>query len=238
MLERARMAGVRTMICVGSGANLASARAAVALAEQEPDIFATVGIHPHDAARMGDDDWKELNALAEAPKVVGIGETGLDFYYHHSPRDAQVTTFQRFIELGRRTRKPIVCHIRDAHDEATEILARESANEVGAVVHCFTGTREDARRYLDLGFYLSFSGIVTFKNAGEIREAARLTPLDRMLVETDAPFLAPVPHRGKRNEPAFVVNTLQTLAELKGLSPQEMVPILYENSRRLFQLPG
>jgi TatD DNase family protein len=236
VLDRARAAGIVRMICIGSGKDLASARSSVALAAREPDIFATVGIHPHDVVHMTEETWTELDGLARAPRVVGIGETGLDYFYDHSPREDQRRAFRRFIALGRAVRLPVICHIRDAHEEAAEILASEQAPEVGGVIHCFTGGPADARRYLDLGFHLSLSGILTFKTAGPIREAAALAPLDRLMVETDAPYLAPIPHRGKRNEPAYVVKTLALLAELRGISFDEAAAATTANARRLFSL--
>jgi TatD DNase family protein len=238
VLARARGIGVVAMICIGSGKDLGNARAAVALAAQERDVFAAVGIHPHDVGTMTEADWQALDELARAPRVVGIGETGLDYHYDHSPRDAQRDAFRRFIRLARQVRLPVICHIRDAHEEAARILADEGAGEVGGVIHCFTGGPADARRYLDLGLHLSLSGILTFKNAQPIRDAASAAPLDRLMVETDAPFLAPVPHRGKQNEPAFVLETLTCLAGLRGLSIDETAALTTANARRLFALPA
>jgi TatD DNase family protein len=236
VLARARAAGIVRMICIGSGKDIASARSAVALATREPDIYASIGIHPHDVARMTPDTWRELEVLARAPRVVGVGETGLDYYYDHSPRDDQRAAFRRFISMARACGRPIICHIRDAHEEAAAILDEEGAAQVGGVIHCFTGGPADARRYLALGFHLSFSGILTFKNAAPIREAAAEAPADRVMVETDAPYLAPIPHRGKRNEPAYVVKTLELLAQLRGVPFDEAAAITTANARRLFSL--
>jgi TatD DNase family protein len=236
VLARARAAGIVRMICIGSGKDIGSARSSVALAGREPDIYASVGIHPHDVVHMTEETWTELEGLARAPRVVGVGETGLDFYYDHSPREDQRRAFRRFIALGRAARRPIICHIRDAHEEAAEILAAEQAGDVGGVIHCFTGGPADARRYLALGFHLSFSGILTFKTAGAIREAAVEAPLDRLMVETDAPYLAPIPHRGKRNEPAYVVETLALLAELRGIPFDEAAAATTANAQRVFSL--
>lgn len=238
VLARARAAGIRAMICIGAGRDLSSAHGALALAGQETDIWATVGIHPHDAARMAETDWDTLETLARKPRVVGIGETGLDYHYDHSPRDIQKTAFRRFIALARRAGLPIVSHIRDAHADAQAILREESAADVGGVIHCFTGGVDDARGYIDMGQHLSFSGIVTFKNAGEIRDAARFAPLDRILVETDAPYLAPIPHRGRRNEPAYLVETLKLLADLKGVDFASAARATAANAERLFCLPA
>lgn len=236
VLERARAVGVHAMICIGSGRDLASARAAVGLAGREPDVYATVGVHPHDVAGMSEGDWTEVQVLAAGARVVGIGETGLDYFYDHSPRDAQRAAYRRFIALARDVKKPLSSHIRDAHEDAAAMLRDERAADVGGVIHCFTGGVEDARRYLDLGHHLSFSGILTFKNADPVRAAAVFAPLDRILVETDAPFLAPIPHRGKRNEPAFVAATLDALARLRGISVDEAAAATAANTRRLFRL--
>jgi TatD DNase family protein len=209
----------------------------VALAGREADVYATVGVHPHDVARMTEADWLILAELALAPRVVGVGETGLDYHYDHSPRDAQQEAFRRFVALARQARRPVVSHVREAHADAAAILRDEGAADVGGVIHCFTGDVDDARSYLSFGHYLSFSGILTFKNADDIRAAARFAPSDRVLVETDAPYLAPLPHRGQRNEPAYVARTLETLASLRGISVAEADRITTENTERLF-FPG
>jgi TatD DNase family protein len=238
VLARARAAGVAAMVCVGSGADLATAERAVALAEREPDIWATVGIHPHDVARMEPGWWEAIEALARRPRVVGVGETGLDYYYDHSPRDLQREAFTRFVAMARRVGKPIVCHIRDAHEESRAVLRDSGAAEVGGVIHCFTGTPEDAAAYVAMGFHVSFSGIVTFrgKSADPIRAAVKQVPLDRILVETDCPFLAPMPMRGKRNEPAYVVHTAAVVAEQAGVSPDQLAEASTRNARALFAL--
>lgn len=238
VLARARAAGVTRMICIGSGHDLTSARASVALATTEPDVYATVGIHPHDAAHIQPADWLELERLAREPRVVGVGETGLDYHYERSPRESQRLAYRRFIALARSSDRPVVSHVRDAHADAAEILLDEGADQIGGVIHCFTGDVADARRYLDLGQYLSFSGILTFKNAEGIRQAAAFAPADRVLVETDAPFLAPIPHRGQRNEPAFVARTLETLAGLRAISTDEADRITTDNARRVFARLG
>jgi len=236
VLARARQAGVAAFVCIGSGRDVASARGSVALAAREPDLWASVGIHPHDVARMTEADVVELRALARAPRVVGIGETGLDYYYDHSPRDAQQAAFRRFVAMAHETGLPVISHIRDAHADAAAILAEERARDTGGVIHCFTGNVDDARRYLDLGQHLSFSGIVTFKNAADVQAAAAFAPLDRILVETDAPFLAPIPHRGKRNEPAYIVETVRTVAALRGADPEAVAEATSANAASLFRL--
>jgi len=237
VLERARQAGVTAFVCVGVGRGTAAAQEATALASAEADVFATVGVHPHDAAVTTEADWTDLERLARAPRVVGVGETGLDYHYEHSPRDVQQLAYRRSIALARAANLPVVSHVRDAHLDAAAILAEE-APAAGGVIHCFTGGVAEARAYLDLGHYLSFSGILTFKNAGNVREAAAFAPLDRILLETDAPYLAPIPHRGGRNEPAFIVETLSTLAGLRGLPAAEIDRATSENTRKVFRLPS
>jgi len=237
VLGRARAAGVTTFVCIGAGSDTTSARRAVALAAARPEVYASVGVHPHDVAGMTEVDWGELDALARAPRVVGIGETGLDYHYNHSPPDDQRRAYERFVALARAARRPVISHVRDAHDDALSILRGAGAAEVGGVIHCFTGGVAEARQYLDLGHHLSFSGILTFKNAAPIRAAAAFAPADRILVETDAPFLAPVPHRGKRNEPAFMTETLRVLAEVRGAAIADVEAATIENTRRLFDLP-
>jgi len=236
VLARARQAGVTAFVCVGVGRGTAAAEEAVAIAAAEPDVFATVGVHPHDTAEATEEHWATFERLAGAPRVVGIGETGLDYHYDHAPRDVQQGAYRRSIALARAAGLPVVSHVRDAHLDAAAILAAE-APAAGGVIHCFTGGVPEARAYLDLGHHLSFSGILTFKNAGNVREAAAFAPLDRILVETDAPYLAPIPHRGARNEPAFIVETLSTLAGLRGLAVAEVDRATSENTRKLFRLP-
>jgi len=235
VLERAAGAGVDRIICVAS--TLASTRACIALAEQYPQLFATAGIHPHDAARAGDSDLTEVEELAAHPRVVAIGETGLDYHYDFSPRPIQRDYLARAVELALRVGKPLVVHVREAHQDAEEILGRFSSARGQGVIHCYTGDRAQAERYLELGFHLSFSGIVTFPKSREIQEAAAAVPRDRLLVETDAPYLAPVPHRGQRNEPALVLKTAEYLARLRGCTIEEMLALTAENARTLFSLP-
>jgi TatD DNase family protein len=236
VLARAREAGIVTLICIGSGSDLGAARSSVALAAAEPDVFATVGIHPHDVAKMTEPDWQELTTLATAPRVVGIGETGLDYFYDHSPRDQQQVAFRRFLQLAHASLQPVVCHIRDAHADALAILRDEGVPARGGVIHCFTGGPADATGYLDLGLYLSFSGIITFKTAADIRAAAALAPLDRILVETDAPYLAPIPFRGKRNEPSFMLKTVEAVAACQGVDFAQLAQASTRNARTLFKL--
>lgn len=237
VLARARQCGVRYLIDVGATSGLEANRRAVALAEREAEVFATVGIHPHEAAAVDEHVLLEIEQLSHAPKVVAIGETGLDFHYDHSPRPQQEEIFRRFIALARNRRLPLTVHVRDAYPRAAQILREEGASEVGGVIHCFTGSWEEAREFLDLGFFLSFSGVLTFKNAERVREAARRAPMDCLLIETDAPYLAPVPVRGRRNEPAFVAYTAIRLAEVRSCAVEEVAWRTTENTVRLFALP-
>lgn len=234
VLARAKAAGVETIINVGC--DLPSARLAVAQAARYTCVYAAVGIHPHDAKDAGEDTWEELRRLALQPKVVAIGEMGFDFYYNHSPRKVQEEVFRRQVNLARELNLPVIIHDREAHTETFTVLSEEKAAEVGGVMHCFSGDLNFAKKCLDLGFYLSFAGPITFKNAGALPEVARMVPLDRLLVETDAPYLAPVPYRGKRNEPAFVKEVAQKVAELRGLEFADLVRAVSENARALFAL--
>ncbi len=237
VIQRARDAGLVALICIGSGHSIEQVRNAVALAESHPDIWAAVGIHPHDAARLPDGAMAEIEELAtQHPRVVAVGETGLDYHYDNSPREEQKQALRSFIGIARRTQKPLSLHIRDAHDDALDICAQENAAEVGGAVHCFTGTPAEAARWVALGFHISFSGAVTFKSAAAIREAAAQVPLDRVLVETDCPFLAPVPLRGKRNEPAHLVYTAKVVAEARGMAFETLAEAATANTRRLFHL--
>ena len=235
IIARARQQGVERLVCIGAGGTIEQMDNAVAFAERDPRIWAAVGIHPHDVARMPPEAPAHIEALARShPRVVAVGEIGLDFYYDHSPRQLQDEWFRRFLELAVRVDKPVVLHIRDAHDEARAALAAHPPP--GGVVHCFTGNLADAQRYVELGLYVSLSGIVTFKSARDIQEAARWLPLDRMLIETDCPYLAPMPHRGKRNEPSFVVHTAAFLAQLRGISVEELAAATTANAQRLFRI--
>jgi TatD DNase family protein len=239
VLARARAAGVGAIVLVAAPRDLAEAARPLALAETDPDLYATVGVHPHDAARIEEDWWPELERLARHPKVVAVGETGLDYYYDHSPRDAQLAAFARQIELARALARPVVCHVRDAHDDARRMLDEAGVGRPGGpggVIHCFTGNAEQASAYAALGLYVSFSGITTFKTAGPIREAIRVVPRERLLIETDCPFLAPVPLRGRRNEPAFLVHTAQVVAAEAGLSVEALAEQTAANARALFSL--
>jgi TatD DNase family protein len=236
VLARARAAGVKRIVVIGAVGDPTSAERAVALAEQDPDVFATVATHPHDVEKMTDAWWATHERLAVHPRVVAIGETGLDYYYDHSPRELQQEAFGRFIELAREVHKPVVCHIRDAHDDARRILREHHARELGVIIHCFTGTPDDARAYTELDCYVSFSGIVTYKTAQPLRDAVPLVPKDRLLIETDCPYLAPVPKRGKRNEPGFLVHTAEVVAREAGMDFEGLARQTTENALRAYRI--
>lgn len=233
VLQRARAAGVSAMLNISTRER--EWAEVISLAEQEPDVWATVGIHPHEAdAHIGIDSAK-LIAKAKHPRVVGIGETGLDYYYDHSDRRQQQASFREHITASRKTGLPLIVHTRDAEDDTAEILTEEMGKGAfPGVIHCFTASAEFGQKALDLGLYISISGIVTFKNAKDLQDVARQIPADRLLIETDSPFLAPVPHRGKSCEPAFVASTAHFLAELRDVSVEVLAQQSRDNFYKLF----
>ncbi len=237
LIARARAAGVETIIAVGGAGDMTSNTEAVALAGMFPNVYATVGMHPHDAKDVGEQELNFLRRLTEDPKVVAVGESGLDYYYNHSAQETQRRVFGQFIRLARETELPMVVHERDAAADAAQLLRDEGEGAIEGVIHCFTGDYVAARRYLDLGLYLSFTGIITFKNAEGLRDVARKIPLEKMLVETDSPYLTPVPHRGKRNEPAYVRFVAETIARIKNTALEEVARVTTANVRALFRLP-
>jgi len=235
VIERAVAAGVTGMMAIGTGDVPPDLEAGIRLADRHPCLFATVGVHPHDAAKAEPSTLERLTTLLTHPKVLAIGEIGLDYHYDFSPRDAQRRVFITQINLAREARKPIVIHTREAWDDTIALLRGHWApTGLGGIMHCFSGGPEQACQALDLGFYLSFGGIVTFPKALEIQEAARIAPADRILIETDAPYLAPVPNRGKRNEPAFIVETARKLAALRGETVEAIAAATTANFQRLF----
>jgi TatD DNase family protein len=231
VIERAQAAGVERLMAIGTGDGPADLETAVRLADRYPFFYATVGVHPHDAAKATEETFPRLRDLLPNPKVLALGEIGLDYHYDFSPRDIQRNVFVRQLELAREARKPIVIHTREAWADTMQILREHYAG--AGIFHCFTGGPAEAQEGLDFGFHLSFGGVLTFPKAEAVREAARLAPLDRLLVETDAPYLAPVPHRGKRNEPAFLVETARKLAEIRGIPPEELAALTTRNFERL-----
>lgn len=234
VIRRAREAGVTKIIVVGGAGDFSSNESALTLAQAYPHLYATVGMHPHEAKGVGGEELAKIEELAANPKVVAIGETGLDFYYNHSPRHVQCELFAQLIGLARKTGLPLVVHERDAHREVADLLRVEGEGEVRGVVHCFTGDYGAARTYLELGFYLSFTGIITFRNAGDLRDVVSKLPLDKIFVETDSPYLTPAPHRGRRNEPAYVRFVAETAATIKGLGLDEFAQATTRNVQQLF----
>jgi TatD DNase family protein len=236
VIDRAKAAGVVGFVVVGVGKDLSQARAAVALAEACSDrVGAAVGVHPHDATTLDDALHAELASLASRPAVVAVGEIGLDYHYDHSPRDVQRGVFARLIAIARAVKKPIVVHTREAAEDTLEILAAEGARDVGGIIHCFSEDRAFAERAFDLGFDVSFSGIVTFKGARAVQEVAAWAPLDRILVETDSPYLAPVPMRGRPCEPAYVAYTVARVAELRRMEVAALAEATTANAERRFK---
>jgi TatD DNase family protein len=235
VIERALAAGVETMMAIGTGDGPPDLETAIRQADRHSFVYATIGVHPHDASKATAESFAKLRDLAAHPKVLAIGEIGLDYHYDFSPRDVQRSVFEKQLELAAASDKPIVIHTREAWDDTLEILRRHwrHGTERGGIMHCFTGDAAQAQEALDLGFHLSYGGVLTFPKAEAVRQAARITPEDRLLVETDCPYLAPVPHRGKRNEPAFVVETARRLAEVRGVSPEAMARITTDNFQRL-----
>ncbi len=231
-IARARQQGINHFVVIGVGADGSAAKQAVALSERRADVSATVGMHPHDAKALDSDMQHQLAQLAQRPRVVAIGEVGLDYHYLHSPKAQQQHVFRTMIALARTLRKPLVIHTRSAPDDTLSLLEENNAAQVGGIIHCFSEDRAFAKRALDMNFDLSFSGIVTFKNARSIHDVASWAPADRIMVETDSPYLAPVPVRGKRNEPANLVHTARRVAELRNISFEDIARISSENARR------
>ena len=243
VIARARDGGVQTIVAIGNGDGPEQVDCGIRLAEKYDFIYATLGIHPHEARLADEAAYQNMERLARHPKVIAWGEIGLDYFYDHSPRELQKTVFVRQMELAAAAKLPIVIHCRpsDGSDNAWEDclgLMREhwAAKGLGGILHCFTGNWPQAKRALDMGFMISFAGNITFPKAQQIRDAAVEVPLDRMLIETDSPYLAPVPHRGKRNEPAFVKETARKLGELRGISPEEAGEQTSRNFYKFFKL--
>jgi TatD DNase family protein len=234
VLERARAAGVRRVVTIGT--DVETTAAAVALAGREDGVWAAAGIHPHDAAAAGEDAFAEIERLAGAPRVVAVGEIGLDFFRNLSPPDVQARTFRRLLDLARRLGKPAVMHCRDAHAETLAILEDEGVREIGGIMHCFSGDVAIARRCLDLGLVISLAGPVTYPSARALPAVARFVPADRLVLETDCPFLPPQGHRGRRNEPAYLALTAARVAELRGEPLDTLGPRTSDNARRLFRV--
>ncbi len=237
VLARAAEAGVTRMTTIGCVRDASNVTSALDVAKAHPGrVYATVGVHPHDALALDDTLFASIEATARDAQIVAIGEMGLDYHYDHAPREVQRDVFRRQIALARALRKPIVVHSREAREDTIAILREENARDVGGIMHCFSEDVSFAKDALDLGFVASWSGIVTFRTATDIQEAARTQPLDALLVETDAPYLAPIPFRGKRNEPAYVAKTAAFVAGLRGMSVEEIAEISFVNAMRVFAL--
>jgi TatD DNase family protein len=238
VVARARAAGLLRIVCVGLWRAPGHFGNALELAARDPGFFsATIGVHPHECARVPEEDWALHDALARDPRVVAVGETGLDFHYDLSPRPVQEASFRRSLAVAKAADKPVVIHVREADAACVRVLGEEGVPGRGGVIHCFTGDAAAARAYLDLGLFVSVAGVVTFKTAEAIRDAVRIVPRDRLLVETDCPFLAPIPFRGKRNEPGHVIETARKVAEVWGATLEEVAAATTANARRLFGLP-
>jgi TatD DNase family protein len=243
VIDRAQTAGVQAIVAIGNGDGPADVDCGIRLAEKHDFIYATLGIHPHEARLADEAAYQNMERLAKHPKVIAWGEIGLDYFYDHSPRDLQKQVFVRQMELAAAAKLPIVIHCRpsdnrdDAWVDCLNLIQQHWASQaLGGILHCFTGTWPQAKAALDMGFMISFAGNLTFPKAQSIRDAALEVPLERMLIETDSPYLAPVPHRGKRNEPAFVAETAKKLAELRGLSTEEMGGQTTRNFYNFFKL--
>jgi TatD DNase family protein len=235
MLQRAREAGISTLLAIGTGPGPEKLDAAIPYAEQHDWIYTSVGIHPHEAKEVTQHHFDELVRLAQHPKVIAWGEIGLDYFYDHSPSEVQATVFRSQMELAHAAELPIIIHCRDAWDDClSQIEQHWKPTGLGGILHCFTGTLEHAKRGLDMGFYISFAGNSTYPKTQNLRDVAKFVPLDRLLIETDAPYLAPQPYRGKRNEPCYVVEVAKTLAAVRNLLPKEVAAATADNFRRLF----
>lgn len=232
VIERAAAAGVERILSIGTGDGPPGIDCAVRIADRYPSVYASIGVHPHDAAKVVPQTYNDLRALAAHPKVVAFGEIGLDYHYDFSPREVQREVFAEQLKLANNLGLPIIIHTREAWEDTVELLSRQQAGSTG-IMHCFTGTPEQAQQALSLGLHLAFGGAVTFKNADNIREAARITPDHRLLVETDAPWMAPIPNRGKRNEPAMMTETVRRLAEVRGTTPGHIAEITTANFKAL-----
>lgn len=235
LIARAKAEGLVHAVVVGLMQKSGDFGNAIEVASAHPGFLTpTMGVHPHDAAAATEADWAELERLAALPQVCAVGETGLDFYYDHSPRDVQAQGFRRQCALAKKLGKPLVVHVRDAHAECAEILRSEGVTR--GMIHCFTGDTDAARSYLELGFHLSISGVVTYKKTEALQAAVAFAPVDRLMVETDSPYLAPVPYRGKTNEPGFVKHTAAKVAELKKMNAEELALTCARNTKALLNL--
>jgi len=238
MLERARATGVTTLLAIGTGPGPEKLDSAIPFAEQHDWIYATVGIHPHEAKEVTAQHLEELSRFAKHPRVIAWGEIGLDYFYDHSPRETQHKVFRDQMELAADAKLRIIIHCRDAWTDCLNLLEQHwKTTGLGGILHCFSSTLEHARRGMDMGFLISFAGNATYPKAQNLRDVAKALPLEKILIETDSPYLAPQPYRGKRNEPAYVAEVARALASVRDLSPDEMAAATSQNFRRLFRLP-
>jgi TatD DNase family protein len=236
VMERARQAGLKYILAIGTGNGPPDLEAAVRLADAHPFIYASAGVHPNDTPRVDVNTLKNLESVLKHPKVKAVGEIGLDYHWG-VPKETQTPIFIRQLEIAANARMPVIIHTRDAWTDTIEILrTRWKPTGLPCVMHCFTGNAEAARDCLELGFHLAFGGVTTFPKAGEIREAARITPADRLLLETDSPYLAPIPYRGKRNEPSFILHTADVIARERGTTVEELAAQTSANFEQLFRL--
>ena len=238
VIERARSVGVEIIVCVGNGEVASdSHQKAFRVAEEHPFIYTTVGVHPHEARLLDTELYARLRDLSEHPKVIAWGEVGLDYHYDNSPREIQIEAFRKQLQMAGERRLPVVIHTREAEADTLAILDEEWKDAgLPGIIHCFTGTQAFAEEAVKRGFYISFSGVVTFKKAEDLRSTASRLPIERLLIETDSPYLAPVPNRGRRNEPAYVVETARAIAELRGMTAEELGRATTTNFKRLFKL--
>ena len=235
MLGRAQAAGVGTLLAIGNGPEIEKLGAAVPYAERYEWIYAAAGIHPHEARHATEAHYAELDRLARLPKLIAWGEIGLDYHYDHSPRDVQASVFHHQLDQARAAKRPVIIHCREAWPDCLRILDEAwRSSGLGGIFHCFTGTEGEALSGIDMGFLVSFAGNVTYPKAQNLRDVAGLLPLDKLLIETDSPFLAPQPHRGRRNEPAYVTEVARTIWNVRNLPAEEIAGVTAENFRRLF----
>ncbi|MDT8317253.1 MAG: YchF/TatD family DNA exonuclease [bacterium] len=234
VIERARQAGVSRILTVGT--TLEGSISSLEIAKKHPFIYSTAGVHPHEAASVNEATLSGIRKLANHEKVVAIGEVGLDYHYEHSPRDIQKKVFCDFIAMAKDCKLPLIIHTREAEADTMNIITSQRAGDAGGVIHCFSGSLDMARRCTDIGFYISIPGIVTFNKATNVHDVVKNIPIDRMLIETDSPFLAPIPYRGKRNEPSYVVRVAEKVAELKGLSVEDVARVTTLNAEKLFNI--
>ncbi|MCS7232713.1 MAG: TatD family hydrolase [Synergistetes bacterium] len=232
--EKAKKAGIYRMVVVGW--DLSSSERAVKMVEGMDGAYAACGFHPHDAKLFREEDILNLKRLLSHPKVVALGETGLDYYYDNSPREIQRKVFEAQLSLAKEVNKPVIIHVRDAHEDAFSIIENVGLPEGGGVLHCYTGGTKYLEKGLSLGLYVSFSGIITFPNADDLRKAASLVPLERVLIETDSPYLAPRPHRGERNEPSYLLYVLEEVARARGENKERLAFLTYENANKFFRI--